>query len=112
EEMNIYRTPAGDAEFLKTELESKNFAYLETLGVAPEDAQEWFQFDLHTCPTCAQTSTLSVNRVSETVNRKGEKSTKRQCIVNKLLLDPTQTQQLLQVCHRVAAGPDRQEPSE
>ena len=92
-----------DAESLRGRMEAKEFAYLERIGPAPLGAGQWTQLDLYVCPNCGKTTTLTVSEVTERVNRKGEKSTSTKTFVNKLLLDPAQTETLRQTCGRIEA---------
>lgn len=77
---------AGDAGELKQRMEVKDFGFLEKLGGVPPDARQWFRLDLHSCPTCQMTNTLTVKSVTRSVDKQGKASDTVKDLVDQLLV--------------------------
>ena len=65
--------PAPDGEELKRRMEARDIKFLEQLGPMPESALAWEQIDLHSCPKCNSTNTLSVQHVTVKIEKKETK---------------------------------------
>jgi hypothetical protein len=92
---------------LKPRIEGKDWAFLESLGAAPVDASNSLQVDLHRCKQCGQTSTLTIQTVTVTVDRKNRQSKKTRSVLDKLLVTPAECETIQQIGQRVAvtSGP-------
>jgi len=60
--LNVAAAP--DQEEFKRRVEARDVRYLEQLGAMAQGAMAWEQIDLHTCPKCNSTNTLSVQHVT------------------------------------------------
>lgn len=91
----LFSTPPGDNELLKQRLESKDFAYLMSLGPEKKPLpSKWYEVYLHKCDQCRDFNTLTVKAVSMQVNKKGQQQKKERAIVDKLLLSDKELQSL------------------
>jgi hypothetical protein len=53
-----------------------------------QNEQEYLQLDLALCPTCTESNFLTVQRVTETVDKEGKVNSTRTPLLQNLLLDP------------------------
>ena len=96
---------AADGD-LKRRLEAKDFRYLRELGAKREGDAEWLRVDLHLCPGCGQTNTLSVHREKMGHDLKGKPMVTSDALMRHLLLDAADLREL-----RAAAAADPPEPA-
>ncbi|MEK6285799.1 MAG: hypothetical protein AABO57_08670 [Acidobacteriota bacterium] len=80
-----------DADELKRRLESKDFAYLATLGPRSPNDVEWFRIDLDRCQGCENTTTLTAKSVDR-VGEKGRGSEKT--VIENLLVSQDEVDRL------------------
>ncbi len=85
-EENVAVLAKGEEADVKSHAESKNFGLFEKLGGVPADAMEWLRLDLHLCPQCKQTGTLTVKAVTKSIDKQGKASTSDTDIVDKLIV--------------------------
>lgn len=88
----IARVASGDTAELKQRLEAKDLTILQNLGAAPAGAAEWFRLDLHACPSCKMTNTLSVKTVKLKIDKQGKSEESAEDTIDMLLLGPTETE--------------------
>ncbi len=129
----VCKVSGGDVNELKRRMESKDFGYFEKLGAwtprelarvrtdvrealradlsdrsswrpATVDAQAWFRVDLHACPSCRATNTLSVTSFSESVDKYGNKSKSEKEVLDKLLISSTEADDVRQLGQKFGAA--------
>src|ERR1044071_318668 len=71
EDKDVLSVGLVEAAELRRHVEAKDFEYLKTVGAKASGAAEWYRFDLHRCPGCGETNTLSVMREKMKVDSKG-----------------------------------------
>jgi hypothetical protein len=87
-------------EKLKERMEARDFAFLETLGPRRTNDNFWFRFDLHTCPECGATNTLTIDDITEEWdNSRNREDRTSHRVVQNLLLSPEEV-----VEHRAIAA--------
>jgi hypothetical protein len=95
---------AESAEF-KRRLEAKDFQYLREVGAKGEGDAEWLRVDLHHCPGCGQTNTLSVHKEKLSYDSKGNPSVSASSLLDNLLLNAADIRDLRAAGHDAAARP-------
>ena len=78
----------ADPVLLKHHLEQANYALLESLGPAEEDAPAYTRLSLAACPSCDSEHYLTVKAVQVKTDRKGETSEDEDVVVENLALPP------------------------
>jgi len=97
EEKDVVSIQAAGADELRRRFEAKDFQYLKTVGPKHEDDAEWCRLDLHRCPGCGRTNTLSVKRDRLQIDRKGKRTVTSKDVFRGLLLTEGEVHQLRQV---------------
>lgn len=90
--------PAGaePAETLKQRAEQSDWAYFSGLP-QPDINGLFYRIDLHVCEQCKQTNTLTVQEVSVSVDKEGDRSENATAVVDKLLITPQDVEKLSQL---------------
>ncbi len=91
----------GDKLDLVPKLEAKDLSALERLG--PATTSPFLRVDLHGCPKCRQTNTLTLERVSVARQANGKTQVATRRWANRLLLTPSEAEQVPQIAARVAS---------
>ena len=94
---------AAESE-VKPHAESKNFDYFDKLGAVAADAMEWLRLDLHLCPQCKQTGTLTVKAVTKTIDKQGKVSTSDTDIVDKLIVNTSDVYAIRELGRKFPGG--------
>ena len=94
-----------DVTELRNQLESGQFAAAGPLQANPPSTVQWMAYLHHTCPTCGQLNTLTVNRITVTMNRKKRAKRVTKTVIDKLLLHPGEAEQLLTPPATIPAAP-------
>jgi hypothetical protein len=97
EEKDLVSIQPADSDELKRRFEAKDFQYLKAVGPKHGDDAEWCRLDLHRCPGCGRTNTLSVKRESLQIDRKGKRTVSSKDVFRGLLLTEGEVHQLRQV---------------
>ena len=97
EERGLAWIGAADSGEMKQRCEAKDFPYLRAVGPRREDAAEWYRLDLHRCPACGRTNSLSVQRERLKVDKKGNCSVGSEGLIKGLMLSAADVQQLRQL---------------
>jgi hypothetical protein len=90
-DQGVARLRASPGPDLKRRMEAKDLEYLERLGRVKPGASEWLRLDLHSCPHCDVTNTLTVKAVTVSVDEKGRRSENAATVVKHVLLDIVET---------------------
>ncbi len=94
---------AGPGE-LKQRLEAKDFGYLKKLGARSSGAQAWVRVDLHACPACRATNTLTVKSTTVSVDKEGKKSESSKDVVDRLLISSSEADAIRQLGQKLSAA--------
>jgi hypothetical protein len=86
EEKDVLSIRPADSGELTRRFEAKDFAFLKAVGAKSEGDAEWFRLDLHRCPGCGSTNTLSVKQERLKVDDKGKTSVDSKGLIQQLLL--------------------------
>lgn len=97
EEQNLVSIQPAGSDELRRRFEAKDFQYLKLVGSKHENDAEWCRLDLHRCPGCGRTNTLSLKREQLQIDRKGKRSVTSKDIFHGLLLTESEVHQLRQV---------------
>jgi hypothetical protein len=100
----VARLGQTDGAELKQHLESRDFAYLEKLGPAKADAPGYVEINVHSCPNCRGTHTVSANLVTVTVNKKGESEANKETVADKLNVDSSGADAIRTIGQKLAAA--------
>lgn len=82
----LHRLKLHDAAAVRAKAEAKDFAALAQLGRAEGDASRYLRVDLKHCPDCDQTSTLTIQDVTVTIDKEGKPSVSTDTAVKDLVL--------------------------
>ncbi len=105
EEQGVASIRVAESDELKRRFEAKDFMYLKTVGPRDEGDFEWCQLDLHRCPGCGRTNTLSVQLNKLKTDRKGKQTVTSKHILRDLLLTEGDVHQLRRVCAELTQPP-------
>ncbi len=94
ETKDVIRAPLAEPNELQQRLELRDFSYLEKLGGAKSDAAAWMALNIHSCPTCRNTHTLSMKSVTVTLDKKGKESREEKEVMDKLVLSSSEAENL------------------
>lgn len=75
------------------------------LGARSSGAQAWVRVDLHACPPCRATNTLTVKSTTVSVDKEGKKSESSKDVVDKLLISSSDAIRQLGQKFSAAAAP-------
>jgi hypothetical protein len=100
----VGRANSGDVNELKQRMESKDFGYLEKLGTAGVEEPAWFRVDLHSCPSCQATNTLTVKSITVSVDKRGKRSEKSTDVVDKLLISASEADAIRRFGQKPTSG--------
>jgi hypothetical protein len=95
----------AEPDELKRRFEAKDFMYMKTVGPREEGDIDWCRLDLHRCPGCGRTNTLSVQLDTLKTDRKGKKSVSSKEVLRDLLLTEGDVHQLRRVCAELTQPP-------
>ncbi len=86
EEKSVLSVRPAETGELKRRFEAKDFAFMKALGLKGEGDAAWLRLDLHRCPHCGKTNTLTV--LQETVKgvKNGKPDVETKSLFDKLLL--------------------------
>jgi len=104
ENAGVARINQADGGEVRQHLEMKDYGYLEKLGGAKADAAHYVELDLHSCPNCRMTHTLTGNLVTVTINKKGEKEASKESVADKLLVTPSDAETLRTLGQKLATS--------
>lgn len=105
EEQGVALIRATDEDELKRRFEAKDFMYMKTVGGKDAGDIEWCRLDLHHCPGCGRTNTLSVQWDKLKTDRKGKQSVTSKGLIRDLLLTEGDVHQLRRVCAELTQPP-------
>jgi hypothetical protein len=105
EERGVALIRAAESDELKRRFEAKDFLYLKTVGPRAEGDLDWCRLDLHRCPGCGRTNTLSVQRDKLKVDRKGKQTVNSKEVLRDLLLTEGDVHQLRRVSAELTQPP-------
>jgi hypothetical protein len=91
----------AEASELKRRTEAKDFDYFKSVGSKRHDAVKWYRLDLHQCPQCGTTSTLTLHHEQLNVDAKGNANVKSSAVMNMLLLSAGDVNNLRRVSQEV-----------
>ena len=94
EEKDVVSIRAAGSDELKRQFEAKDFQYLKAVGPKQVDDVEWCRLDLHRCPGCGRTNTLSVKREKLQIDRNGKRNVTSKNVFRGLLLTEGEVHQL------------------
>ena len=97
EEKDVVSIGAADSDELRRRFEAKDFQYMKAVGPKQGGDAEWCRLDLHRCPVCGRTNTLSVKRQKLQRDRHGKTTVNSKDIFHGLLLTEGEVQRLRQV---------------
>jgi hypothetical protein len=97
EEKGLVSIRAAEPDELKRRFEAKDFQYMKAVGPWQAGDSEWCRLDLHRCPVCDKTNTLSLKREKLKVDRKGNQDVASKEVFRGLLLSEADVRQLRQV---------------
>jgi hypothetical protein len=86
EEKDVLSIRPAEAGELTRRFEAKDFVFLKEVGAKREGDAEWLRLDLHRCPDCGRTNTLSVQRERLMVDKKGKATVDSRGLIKQLLL--------------------------
>lgn len=86
EEKDVLSIRPAEAGEMTRRFEAKDFVFLKEVGARREEDAEWFRLDLHRCPGCGMTNTLSVQREKLFVDTKGKARVDSRGLIKQLLL--------------------------
>jgi hypothetical protein len=90
----IMRVAPADEETVRQQMIAKNLPHLTTLGWATSQTPHHLLVELRKCPRCDESSFVSVNRITITVNNKGQRQEKVKKIVDRMRLTPEEVAML------------------
>lgn len=105
EEQGVALIQPSESGELKRRFEAKDFLYMKTVGPRAEGDYEWFRLDLHRCPGCGRTNTLSVQRDTVKTDRKGKQTLTSKEVLSGLLLSEGDVHQLRRVSAELTQPP-------
>lgn len=105
EEPGVALIRAAESDELKRRFEAKDFMYMKTVGLPDEGDVDWCRLDLHRCPGCGRTNTLSVKRDSVKTDRKGKKTVATREVLGGLLLSADDVHRLRRVSAELTQPP-------
>lgn len=105
EERGVALLRPAESDELKRRFEAKDFLYMKTVGPRAEGDYEWCRLDLHRCPCCGRTNTLSVQRDKIETDRKGKQTIKSKEMFRGLLLSESDVRQLRRVSAELTQPP-------
>jgi hypothetical protein len=111
EEKNLVSIKTAESGELRRRVESKDFQFLKSVGIKEGGAFEWYRLDLHRCPHCGNTNTLSVKLEKINVDSKGKSSVSTKDFMDKLLLTSNDVTQLRQVSSELKSPPPAPAPA-
>lgn len=91
---DVVRVALADANEMQQRMELRDFSYLEKLGGAKSDAAAWMALNIHSCPSCRNPHTLRMKSVTVTLDKKGKESREENEVMDKLLLSPSEAENL------------------
>jgi hypothetical protein len=98
EEQGVASIRTAESDELRRRLEAKDFTYMKTVGPLEEGDFEWCRLDLHRCPGCGRTNTLTVQWNKLKTDRKGKQTVTSREVFRDLLLTEGDVHQLRRVC--------------
>jgi hypothetical protein len=105
EEPGVALIRAAESDELKRRFEAKDFLYMKTVGPRAEGDYEWCRLDLHRCPGCGRTNTLSVQMDKVETDRKGKQTVTSKAVLSGLLLSEGDVHQLRRVSAELTQPP-------
>jgi hypothetical protein len=105
ESQGVLRVPMADPDEMKQRMEMKDFSYLEKLAAGKAEAGASMSLDIHTCPGCRNTNTLTVKSTTVTVDKKGNESKDEKEVLAKLVLTPTDAETIRSLGQKFALTP-------
>jgi hypothetical protein len=97
EEKDLVSIRVAGSDELKRRFEDKDFQYIKAVGLKQANDAEWYRLDLHCCPGCGRTNTLSLKRETLQIDNKGKRNVITKNIFSGLLLTEVEVHQLRQV---------------
>jgi hypothetical protein len=97
EDHGLVSLAPSEPEGLKRVFESKEFERLKSVGAREDGAQDWYRLNLHRCKRCDKTNTLTVKTEKITFDSKGNSKLKSTDLFSKLVLAPTEVEELRRV---------------
>lgn len=100
---NVVRFWHADDAVVKQAIEFLDFSRIRSFERVDTSAQlgQWYECDIESCPTCANTNTLDVSRVHAAKNEKGETERRTNKSISNLLLTAEDVDSLCRL------GPER-----
>jgi hypothetical protein len=105
EEQGVASIRATESEEIKRRFEAKDFMYMKTVGPMERGDLDWYRVDLHRCPGCGRTNTLTVQLSTLKTDRKGKQSVDSKDVIRDLLLSEGDVHQLRRVCAELTQPP-------
>jgi hypothetical protein len=105
EAKGVLRVPMADPDEMKQRMEMKDFSYLEKLAAGKMDPSASMSLDVHTCPNCRNTNTLTVKSTTVTADNKGKESKEEKEILDKLVLTPSDAETIRSLGQKFALSP-------
>lgn len=105
EERGVALIRPAESDELRRRFEAKDFLYMKTVGPRAEGDYEWCRLDLHRCPGCGRTNTLSVQLDKVETDRKGKQTIKSKEMLRGLLLSEGDVHQLRRVSAELKQPP-------
>jgi hypothetical protein len=94
EEKDVLSIRPAEASELTRRFEAKDFMFLKEVGAKREGDAEWFRLDLHRCPGCGMTNTLSMQQEKLMVDKKGKATVDSRGVIKQLLLTEAEVRNL------------------
>src|SRR4051812_38290051 len=107
---DVARVQHFDEELVREHMEEKDFEYLVRLGPASKHTPQHLRVELQSCPKCAQTHLLTVNRINIKYMN-GQPHEDATAVVDRLWLDPQQAEQVRKLPQMLAAVAAPAEPA-
>jgi hypothetical protein len=105
EEQGVASIRATESDEIKRRFEAKDFMYMKTVGSREGGDFDWYRVDLHRCPGCGRTNTLTVQLSTLKTDRKGKQSVSSKEVIRDLLLSEGDVLQLRRVCAELTEPP-------
>jgi hypothetical protein len=108
--IGIAQTARGSDEEVRDMAAADQIARVAAFGRPAQGAKEWLRLDLHSCPRCDQFHVVDVQAVELRTEKNGPKEHAKE-LVRKLLVGPSEAQELRGLNSRLASEAARPQPA-
>jgi hypothetical protein len=93
-----------ELETLKRDLEDEQYESLRALITGSHDAENYLQMKFWMCPSCEDSTWLTLEQITTTTNAKGESNTSTDTIVENLVISRREAEELLSTTSAAPVG--------